>query len=238
MGSTETYIQVLIWTFLLQQAAAQPRCSGKYNFGIGMVDIIRHRSLKKDTIYGSAALMVSNGYHNNVTYFYGRYGNREFDADILFENVTVSENDTVTLSYVFVNNGHKPASQVGQEIGNAVIMIASQGVQIASNVIGDSVAEDVGAEVGRIIGFVLGEIVGWLTGIVGNTIVELVTEGCDGYLAGNYHVFSGADVCNQVVPLSGVDMNAGMPDQKLLGFIPGLICSIHKSLYNVSWYVE
>jgi hypothetical protein len=238
MGSTKTYIRALIWVILLQQAVAQSSCSGTYNFGIGIVDVIHHRSLRKDTIYGSAAIEVSNGYFDNVTYFYGRFGNREFDAGILFENIPVSKNDTVTISYMFVNNGHKSAYQVEQEIENAVLMIASQGVQIASSVVGDSVAEDVGEVVGRIIGFVLADIVGWLIGIVGGTIEELVTEGCDGYLAGNYHVFSGADICNQVVPLSGVDMNEGMPDQKLFGFIPGLICSIHTSLYDVNWYVE
>ena len=75
-------------------------------------------------------------------------------------------------------------------------------------------------------------------GIVLNLVlgfVDLFTEGCDGWLAAGLHGFNGSGICLGSMITSGIDSSSGAEDEELFGIIPGIICNIQRSLYNVSW---
>lgn len=148
------------------------------------------------------------------------------------ENIPVGYDKVAIFSYVMVNNGHGHRSSVEQRLESTAITISVEGANIVADVATD---EGIIPVLGRIIGYVLGDIITWLIGIVGDAIEELVKEGCDGYLASGYHAYSGAELCNS--SWVGTNINMGMPVQKFLGFIPGILCSLHRSQYNLDWYI-
>lgn len=216
---------------------SRDQCPGKYSFGIPLVDVVHHRSAKEDTIYIAAAVAVQSGGSYtvyNVTKSYGKHGNGNFSAGIEFTDIPVGDNDVALFTYLIVNAGHGSQQSVEAEIAKAVIAVATQGAKIASTV----VIDDLIGALSRIIGFAFDGIVGWIIGFIGDGIVELVTEGCDGYLAAGLHAFSGEQICSNSVPLSGIDVNDGSSDEELFGFIPGVICSSTPSLYDVEWDVH
>ena len=212
-------------------------CPGKYTFGIPLVDVVHHRSRQKDTIYIAAAVSVESGgkytmYH--VTKSYGKHGNGNFSAGILFSDISVGDNDVVIFSYLIVNAGHGSEHDVKQKIEQAVIAVVTKGAEIATSV----VIDDLIPTIGRIIGLAFDNIIGWIIGFIGAGIAELVKEGCDGYLAAGVHAFSGEQICSKSVPLMGTDVNKGTSVEKLFGFIPGIVCSSTKSVYDVDWFVQ
>jgi hypothetical protein len=205
-------------------------CPGQYSFGLGTIDVVHHRSESEDTIYISAVLAISGRDPYKITKAYGKHGNGNFSADIAFENIPLADNEIAALSYLIVNQGHGSQSDVETKLESATISIAEQAAQIAIEV----GAEDVSAEIGRVFGFGLGGILGWLVVSVGESIEELITEGCDGYLGAGIHTFTGAGVCSG--PIQGTDVNQGTTDQLFMGFVPGVICSTQTSQYDVDYF--
>jgi hypothetical protein len=211
-------------------------CPGQYTFGIPNINVVNHRSASEDTIYVAAAVSVESGGTitiYNITECYGQHGNGILNTGILFSNIPIGDNDVAIFSYLVVNAGHGSQQDVEQMIGDAVIAVVKKGAQIATGVlIGDLLPT-----LGRIIGFALNNIVGWIVSFIGNGIEELVSQGCDGYLAAGLHAFSGEQICEST-SIMGTDACEGAPDEELLGLIPGVVCSTTTSLYEVDWFVQ
>jgi hypothetical protein len=68
-------------------------------------------------------------------------------------------------------------------------------------------------------------------------IMQLFTQGCDGWLAGGVHGFTGESICTEqeTSNTGGTDISDGAEDEKLFGIIPGLVCNINPSKYGVTW---
>jgi hypothetical protein len=205
-------------------------CPGQYSFGLGTIDVVHHRSTSEDTIYISAVLAISGRDPYKMTKAYGKHGDGNFSADITFENIPLADNEIAALSYLIVNQGHGSQSDVETELESAAISIADQAAQLVTQV----ATEDISAELGRVFGFGFGGILGWLVVSVGESITELITEGCDGYLGAGIHTFTGSGVC--AGPIQGTDVNQGTEDPLVLGFIPGVICSTQTSQYDVDYF--
>ena len=191
----------------------------------------------QDAIYISAAVSVESGgkYTTyNITNYYGTHGNGNFSTGILFSNIPIGDNDVAIFSYLVVNAGHGGQQDVEQMIEGVVVTVVTKAAEIATSV----VIDDLIRTLGRIIGFALDNIVGWIIGFIGDSIGELITQGCDGYLAAGLHAFSGEQICSQSVPLMGTDVCEGTSDEELFGFIPGIVCSATTSLYDVDWFVQ
>lgn len=212
----------------------QIQCPGQYNFGIDFVNVVHHRSAMRDTVYISISLATPKATYN-YTQYYGKHGNGQIDAGLAFLNVPLGYNEQAVFTYTIVNNGHASQDQVSQTLEQAAFTVAETGINIAV----ESVIDVISA-IGKVVGTVLGDIIGWLVDSIGNSIEEIVQHGCDGYLGVGYHAFTGENICMQEIPTLGVDINlgTGVPVQKLFGFIPGIICSLKTSEYNVSWYVQ
>jgi hypothetical protein len=216
---------------VIRTTALEPRsCPGKYSFGLDTIDVVHHRSASKDTVYISAVLAISGRASTKITKAYGKHGDGSFSAGITFENVALADTETAALSYLIINQGHGSESDIEKQLETAAVSIAEQAAQLATQV----AAEDIAAAIGRVFGFGIGGILGWLVISIGETIEELITEGCDGYLGAGIHTFSGAGVCAGAI--QGTDVNEGTEDQLFLGFIPGIVCSATTSQYDVNWF--
>lgn len=219
---------------------------GYYDFGLSAIDVVHHRSLRKDTIYGAISVVVGNTTYN-ATQFYGRHGDGTIPGDISLIGIPLGPNDVAILTYIIINSSKHPGSKVETELEKAAVNLAVKGVEIANDVlnngeslegaiIGQIVDEVVGTAEEAVLGIDLLDFVGLLP-LIGITIAEILTSNCDGFLAAGLHAFTGAQICGNGT-IAGTDVSHGVEDQKLFGFIPGIICSLHPSLYDVSWYAE
>jgi hypothetical protein len=210
----------------------QPRssCSGYYNFSIDLVNVVEQRSASHDTIYISACVAVGNQDYC-FTKSYGEHGKGTFNPNILFKNIPVGDNEVSVFSYLIINDDHGSSLDIETNLGNATLSLAQQGITFANlnnnTSVDEILAQYIGNTFARIVGFVLNVIGG---------LVELLSSGCDGWLAAGIHGFRGEDICNSsMVDLQGTDSSPGAKDQELFGFIPGVVCNSNPSQYNVSW---
>lgn len=208
-------------------------CPNYYTFGIGNIDVVHHRSASEDTIYIAAIVAVGKQTYN-ITQYYGKHGNGNFDANIVFPDIYIPGNETAILTYLIVNNGHASQTTVENALINAAVSLAQRGVAVAAGI---AVGEDVVETVLSVLGFGLSAVLGVLT-LLGFGLAEIFTEGCDGWLAAGVHAFPGPLACLNASSLQGTDANEGVADEKVLGFIPGIVCSTTTSLYDVSWYAQ
>jgi hypothetical protein len=214
-------------------------CPGVYDFGLDTIDIIHHRSARKDTIYIAATVTVNGTVQAsyNISNYYGKHGNGEFNADILFANITVSDDDIAVLSYVIMNLGHGSIDKNKQQVQNYAYMLSEKGVQsVVKALSGDNIGETIAEVITKVVSELLEDLGELLEGL-GGFIEDIISlkNGCDGLLGAGLHAFRGIDICSMDVALQGTDVNKGVRDEEL-GDIPGIICSATTSLYNVSWF--
>ena len=208
-------------------------CSGYYNFGINLINVVQQRSSKHDTVYVSACV-AAGGKSYCFTKLYGKHGKGTFNPNIYFQNIPVKDYESAVFSYLIVNNGHGKPIDVETSLSNGTLSLAQQGVSYASqyqsNSVGETIAQFIGETFVRIVGFVVSIIGGF---------VDLFKEGCDGWLAAGVHGFRGMDICNGTpADLTGTDSSPGTQDEELFGFIPGVTCSTKSSEYDVTWVVN
>jgi hypothetical protein len=205
-------------------------CPGQYSFGLDTIDVVDQRSASEDTVYISAVLAIAGRDSMKITKYYGQHGDGNFSAGITFENVALADTETAALSYLIVNQGHGSESDIEKALETAAVSVAEQAAQLATQV----AAQDIAEAIGKVFGYGIGGILGFLVISIGETITDLITEGCDGYLGARIHTFAGAGVCAGAI--QGTDVNEGTEDQLFLGFIPGIICSATTSQYDVDWF--
>jgi hypothetical protein len=220
-------------------------CSGYYDFGVSVVDVVTQRSSGQDTIYIAATVAVDNQTTYNFTSYYGKHGKGNFSADIAFQNIPVPPTGIATLAYLIINSSGGNRTQVEQDLLGAVVKFGLKAGQIAAGAaegetyaaaITDTIEDAaLGVVEEATIGIALTDFVTWL-GIIGVVITDLIIDNCDGFLAAGVHAFSGENICSNAGVMQGTDASQGVADQKLLGFIPGIICNDKPSLYNVDWF--
>jgi hypothetical protein len=211
----------------------QSSCSGYYNFGINLINIIQQRSSEHDTVYVSACV-TAGGQDYCFTKLYGKHGKGTFNPNIYFQNIPVKDDEYAVFSYLIINDDHGKPIDIETSLSNGTLSLAQKGVSFASqyqsNPVGETIAQFIGATFARIIGFIVDVIGGF---------VDLFTQGCDGWLAAGVHGFTGADICNgSAADLMGTDSSPGDQDETLFGFIPGIVCNTQPSEYDVTWLVN
>lgn len=236
---------ILLATILVQAALLTPRgdnqghetiqprssCSGYYNFSIDLVNVVEQRSASYDTIYISACVATGNQDYCFIK-SYGQHGKGTFNPNILFKNIPVGDNEVSVFSYLILNDDHGSSLDIETNLGNATLSLAQRGITFGNfnnnnTSIDEILAQYIGDTFARIVGFVLNVVPG---------LVGLFSSGCDGWLAAGIHGFRGEDICNSsMVDLQGTDSSPGGEDQKLFGFIPGIICNTNPSQYDVNW---
>lgn len=208
-------------------------CSGYYNFGINLINVVQQRSSKKDTVYVSACV-AAGGQSYCFTKLYGKHGKGTFNPNINFQNIPVQDDESAVFSYLIINNGHGKPIDVETSLSNGTHSLAQQGIsdaaQYQNTPVGETIAQFIGETFAKIVGFVVDIIGGF---------VDLFKEGCDGWLAAGVHGFRGIDICNgSAADLTGTDSSPGTQDEELFGFIPGITCNSQQSEYDVTWIVS
>ena len=176
-------------------------CSGYYNFGINLINVVQQRSADHDTVYVSACV-TAGGQDYCFTKLYGKHGKGTFNPNIYFQNIPVKDDEYAVFSYLIINAGHGKPIDIETNLSNGTLSLAQKGVLFASqyqgNSVGETIAQFIGATFARIIGFVIDIIGGF---------VDVFTQGCDGWLGAGVHGFSGADICNgSAADLMGTDL--------------------------------
>ena len=203
---------------------------------ISDIDVIQQRSEKKDTIYISACIGISSQYYC-FTRQYGAYSKGTFNSNITFQNIPLGDTQTAVFAYLIINAGHGSPHDIQYKLSNATLQLVQTGV----NSLKSNTTQTIISILERVIGATFRAIVGTVINFV-EGLVNLFTQGCDGWLAAGVHGFTGQDVCSGNpsgnVTTRGVDPSSGTEDEKLFGFIPGVVCNIHQSEYEVKWSVE
>lgn len=207
-------------------------CTGYYNFGISNIDVIQQRSADKDTIYLSASLVVGDLTYTTTKY-YGKHGKGSVVPNILFQNIPVASDQIAILAYIAINDGHGSIMTNEYTLGNNTLSLAQKGYDNVQNQPQESIAQ----VIAEIIGMTFARVIKFLLSIV-EEAVDLFTQGCDGWLAAGVHGFTGEQICTGSVTLSGSDTSSGAEDEELFGFIPGVVCNIKQSVYEISWFTE
>jgi hypothetical protein len=81
----------------------------------------------------------------------------------------------------------------------------------------------------------VGALVTFLGAIVPG-IEEIVATGCDGWVAGQAHAFTGQILCNGSNPFDQTDTSFGVAGPGPILFFP--ICNSQLSEYDVKWFIE
>jgi hypothetical protein len=209
-------------------------CSGYFNFGIANIDVVQQRSEKYDTIYLSACITVGATSYCQ-TMLYGKHGQGDISGDIFFSNILIDPDAIVVFAYLAVNQGHGSISDNEYSLSNNTRTLSENAYQ---QVVSDpNPSPNVAQSIASLIGSTFVRVIEFLATII-EGIVDIFTEGCDGWVAGGLHGFTGQEICDGSVVLSQTDASTGDPDEKLFGFIPGVICSTQASLYEISWFAE
>jgi len=206
-------------------------CSGYYNFALGDIDVIQQRSAKHDTVYISACLVVEYEQYC-ITKLYGAQGKGTFNADLFFENIPIQDDQAAVFAYTIINDDHGTIMDIEATLGNATLELAKTGVENVMQYQEEPVSE----VIAQFIGVTFSKVVGFIINIFGG-ILDLFTDGCDGWLAAGVHGFRGADICSGGDLLNGTDVSLGAGDEELFGFIPGVVCNSQPSQYSVAWEV-
>src|SRR5271170_7625654 len=214
-----------------RQTTTTGACSGYYNFILGDIDVIQQRSAKHDTVYISACLVVEYDQYC-VTKLYGAQGKGAFNADLLFQNIPIQDDQAAVFAYTIINDDHGKPIDIEMTLGNATLSLAKTGVENVMQYQTQPVSE----VIAQFIGVTFSKVISLLINIFGG-ILDLFTEGCDGWLAAGVHGFRGADICSGGDLLNGTDVSLGVGDEELFGFIPGVICNSQPSQYDVAWDV-
>jgi hypothetical protein len=218
------------------QLEPRDQCPGTYDFGLGTLHIVHHRSLKKDTVYIGATVIVNDTgtlTSYNISQYYGKHGDGKFQADIKFENVKVPDSAIAVMAYVIYNIGRGTQQDVKNQMLKLSYAIALKGTKAAA----DAPKEPTG----EVVLDILGDIFNYKElGAAVTTIVDAVKagkHGCDGWTGGGVHGFKGADICSKQATnannLTGTDRHQGSSKTTL----PGLVCSLKRSQYNMGWFV-
>jgi len=214
-----------------RQPSPTGACSGYYTFTLGDIDVIQQRSKDRDTVYVSACLVVEYDIYC-ITKLFGAHGKGTFDAGLMFENIPIQDDQAAVFAYIIINDDHGHIIDIETNLGNATLSLAQHGVenvmQFESEPVDEVIAQFIGVTFAKIVSFLVNVFAG---------IVDLFTEGCDGWLAAGVHGFRGADICSGGNLLNGTDVSQGVGDEKLFGFIPGVICNSQSSQYAVAWDV-
>jgi hypothetical protein len=229
-------------TSLIPQVHPRDSCSGLYDIGIGDIDVVHQRSLHEDTIYIAATVAIGNTTYN-MTKSYGKHGQGNFNANITFSNLYLTGSDVAVLSYAIINSSGDNITSIEENLLEATARSALKAVAIAASAVEeeniealilDTIEDTIQGTVEEaVIGISLSDFVTWL-GIIGLAIAEIIAGNCDGFLAAGLHAFNTSGLCQGGVD-QGVDSSKGVGDEKVLGFIPGILCSTTPSLYNVTW---
>ena len=218
-------------------------CSGYFNFGIRNIDVIQQRSPALDTIILSACLVVGENSYCQ-TQWYGQHGPGEFGADILFTNIPVAPNETVTFSYLAVNDGHNDAVANEYRLSNYTLQftttlsanITTSLQNQLANEPGDVNVQEITNLIGNLLGRKFGTFLNFIAGLTSG-LEGLFLDGCDGVVAGWAHAYTGAILCQGPATFTQTDTAYGQPDESLLG-IPGLQCNMNQSQYQITWFIE
>ncbi|KAI9773782.1 MAG: hypothetical protein M1840_006007 [Geoglossum simile] len=215
------------------QLRPRDQCPGTYTFGLGTVHIVQHRSLQRDTVYIGASLIVNDTGRitsYNLTKRYGKHSNGRFLADIEFQDIQVSDSAVAVLGYVVFNIAHGSQKDVKKRVQKAAYAIAVKGSKAAAARPKTPVAEvvlDIALSLIKRIGSILGVI---------PDLINAGKHGCDGWTGAGVHGFKGSDICLKRATnqnnLTGTDQSKG----SMKSTLPGIICSIKRSHYNVGWF--
>jgi len=214
-----------------RQSTTTGTCPGYYNFTLGDIDVIQQRSAKHDTVYISACLVVEYDQYC-ITKLYGSLGKGTFNADLLFENIPIQDDQAAVFAYTIINDDHGTPINIQTTLGNATLSLAKTGVENVMQYQTQPVSE----VIAQFIGVTFSKVISLLINIFGG-ILDLFTEGCDGWLAAGVHGFRGSDICSGGDLLNGTDLSQGTGDEELFGFIPDVICNSQPSQYDVAWDV-
>ncbi len=203
-----------------------------YMFSLDSFRITDTRSLHKDTDYASLSLAVGSAPALTKTKAMGDLNNGTFKVGLTFDNVAVSPNVPVVLTYAIVNNGHGSQAQVEKSLEQAGTQLAQKAASAAAQAIGAEIGSVLGASIGTaavpVIGTALGALSGWLVGEIGGFLFA----NCDGPVAAGVHVFTGAELAAQTASgkiISATDHNPGTDSPHGCG---------SNSNYFVTWSIK
>lgn len=165
----------------------------QYKFSVDSFQILNTRSRHKDTVFISASLAVGNRTPQTKTRHMGDLNNGIFDVGLTFDEF-VTDDETVILSFVMINNGHTDPNAVVRGLEQATLQLAQQAAAAAATAGGAAIGAVLGASIGTamipVLGTALGALAGWIVSETGG----LIFANCDGGVAAGVHPFTGAQL--------------------------------------------
>lgn len=151
--------------------------ANEFTFVLESFQITDTRSLHKDTDYVSFSMVVNpqngKGKPQTLKKSMGDLNNGTFSVNLSFPNVVVNPTDTVTLSYLIVNSGHKSPSDIESILEKGGVDLLSYG---ASEI--------------PYLGSAIAPLASWF----GNELVGIINVDCDGVVAAERDTFTYADL--------------------------------------------
>ncbi len=168
--------------------------STQYTFRLDNFRIDNTRSRHEDTDFVSVSLAVGARPPQTQSRAMGDLNNGTFDVGLVFDNISVADNETAVFTYAIVNSGHTDPSAAENILMQATAKVAQVGAQAAATAVGEAIGVAAGAAIGTaalpVIGTALGALAGWLVGEAGN----LIFTNCDGAVAAGMHPLTGAQL--------------------------------------------
>jgi hypothetical protein len=162
--------------------------------GLDSFEITNTRSRHEDTDFVSVSVTVGTRPPQTQTRSLGDLNNGTFPLNMVFPNLQVWPNESVTLNYVMVNNGHQDPNAVEKGIEQLSATLAQKAAAAAATAVGVAVGAALGASIGTAIVPLLGTALGALAGWVTSEFWGFIFADCDGPVAAAVHVLKGFEI--------------------------------------------
>lgn len=169
--------------------------ASNFTFRLDSFEIENTRSRHEDTDYVSCSFALGSAAPQTKTKSMGDLNNGTYPVGISFGPVTISSPTEVAIfNYLIVNAGHEDWSTIDGMITKAGSTLAKAGADAAASAAGAAAGTLLGAEIGGVVVPIIGPALGALAGWVVGEITGLVTADCDGPVAAEQLVVTGAQL--------------------------------------------